>query len=135
MPDNFETTINTIVLDTEAKLLAVTRQSIQDLVDDIQTPVAKGGKMRVKTGFLRASGLSSLNAPPAGPSRGESDKQYVYSGDPINITLGQMEIGDIFYWGWTAAYARHREAFDGFLESGLQKWQTYVDANVRKLKS
>ena len=130
MPNDFETTVDKFVIDTQAKLLAVARQSIQDLVEDIQTPVAKGGKMRVDTGFLRSSGLSSLNAPPSGPTEGDRNGAYVWSGEPVNITLATMEIGDAFYFGWTARYARYREVYDGFLESGLRNWQRYVDNAV-----
>lgn len=54
---------------TDKAILAVTRQSIQELVNQAQTPVAKGGHMRVKTGFLRSSGTASLNTLPVGPDR------------------------------------------------------------------
>jgi len=131
MPSDFETQIDTLVIKTEARLLAVTRQAIEELIEDVQTPVAKGGKMRVDTGFLRSTGLSSLNAPPTGVGSGEKDKKYLYSGEPVNLTLAKMKIGDSFYFGWTANYARHREVFDGFLETGLQKWQSHVDKAVQ----
>lgn len=131
MPNSFETQINKIVINTEARLLAVTRQSISDLVEEVQTPVAKGGKMRVVTGFLRSTGLSSLNAPPSGPVKGDRKGKYLWSGEPVNITLGNMQIGDTFYFGWTARYAKFREIYDGFLESGLQNWQRHVDKAVQ----
>tara|TARA_R110000851_G_scaffold66998_4_gene151134 strand:- start:1519 stop:1953 length:435 start_codon:yes stop_codon:yes gene_type:complete len=141
MPDNFETVIDTFVIDTEAKILGVTRRSIFDMIEDVQTPTQQGGRMRVDTGFLRISGLASLNSLPAGLGKGRKraknevgvlDEYSGNVGEQVNITLGKMEIGDAFYFGWTANYAVYREAFDGFLETGLQKWQSYVDENVRK---
>lgn len=134
MPSEFETTIDEFVVNTKERLLAVTRQSIEDLVEEVQTPDSKGGRMRVDTGFLRHTGLSSLNSAPSGPNVRDKDRTYLYSGEPVNITLSRMEIGDTFYFGWTANYARHREVFDGFLEKGLQNWQKHVDNAVSKLK-
>jgi hypothetical protein len=128
--------IDKIVINTEARLLAVVRQSISDVVEDMQTPTAQGGKMRVKTGFLRRSGAASLNAPPVGqgtPVKGQPVEAW--NADTLNTALAKMKIGDVLYFGWTANYAKYREAFDGFLESGLQKWQTYVDKAVLHFKN
>lgn len=127
---DFETQIDDFVINTKERLLAVTRQSISNVVEDAQVPVAKGGRMRVKTGFLRASGGASLNAPPTGASRGEKTKTYVWDGESVNTVLAKMKIGDVFYFGWTAHYAKYREAYDGFLEAAAQKWQSHVDAAV-----
>lgn len=133
MADRFETVIDKFVADTQEKMLVVVKQSISDVVEDAQTPIAKGGKMRVKTGFLRHSGTATLNALPRGQSRGDKNMTYTWDGDFINVVLAKMKIGDTFYFGWTAHYAKYREAYDGFLESALQKWQSFVDKNVREL--
>lgn len=129
------TQIDTIVIKTEARMLAVMRQSIANVVEDAQTPVAKGGRMRVKTGFLRASGLASLNAAPSGPRVGDKKKTYAWEGESVNTVLAKMKIGDAFYFGWTAGYAKYREVFDGFLESAIQKWQNHVDTAVQYFRN
>lgn len=67
---NFATQIDQIIINTEQKLLNVIASSIDELVKQAQTPTAKGGKMRVDTGFLRNSGIASLNAPPVGQTVG-----------------------------------------------------------------
>lgn len=131
----FKTKIDEIIVNTEARLLAVMRTAISSTVEDAQTPVPKGGKMRVKTGFLRSTGLASLEGPPVGPTTGDKKQLYTWEGNPLNIVLAKMKIGDIFYWGWTAHYAKYREAYDGFLEAALQNWQTHVDAAIAILKS
>lgn len=132
---DFETQIDNFVINTQARLLAVMRTAISRTIDDAQTPTAKGGKMRVDTGFLRASGQASLEGIPAGPSKPVKDTAYAYNGDALNVVLAKMQIGDSFFWGWTAKYAKYREAYDGFLEASLQNWQTRVNAVVNIFKN
>lgn len=133
---DFKSQIDQIVIRTEARLLAVVRGSIDSLIQDAQTPVVQGGKMRVDTGFLRNSGISSLNSPPSGETRGRARRSgetgllYQWNGEAVGVTLAKMKIGDTFYFGWTAVYAKYREAFDGFLEAAVQKWQYFVDKEV-----
>lgn len=129
------TEIDRIVINSNARLLAVVRKSISDVIEDAQTPVAKGGKMRVDTGFLRSSGLASLNAPPRGLGRGDRKGTYTWNGEAINSVLARIKIGDVVYFGWTANYAKYREVFDGFLESAVQKWQNHVNSAVQYFRN
>lgn len=144
---------------SKKRLQAVMRQSIQDTVDIAQLPgvskrsyqvdianhakskkagpavaTTKGGRMRVDTGFLRASGQSSLNGMPTGPIRGVDDKQYQWDRNGVELTLGKLQPGSTFFFGWTAAYAKYREAFDGFLEAAVQQWPQTVANNARKMR-
>lgn len=132
---NFIQDIDGIVINTTARLLAVARTAISGVVEDMQKPVAKGGRMRVKTGFLRSSGTASLEGPPRGPTKGDPQKDYRWDGDFLNVVLAKMKIGDTFHWGWTAYYAKYREAYDGFLEAALQNWQQHVDRAVRYFRN
>jgi hypothetical protein len=136
---DFATQIDQIVVNTEQRLLNVMTSAIDALVKEAQTPIDDGGKMRVDTGFLRNSGIASLNAPPVGQTvgrrrlPGETSKplpDYVWDAAPIEVVLNRMKIGDTFYFGWTARYARYREVFDGFLESAIMNWQNHVDKEV-----
>ena len=131
---DFETKIDEFVINSKERMLAVVRQSISNVVEDAKTPVAKGGRMRIKTGFLRASGGASLNAPPTGPRRGDPKGTYTWAAESVNTVLAKMKLGDAFYFGWTAHYAKYREVYDGFLESAAQKWQTHVDAAVARFR-
>lgn len=140
--------IDAIILTTNKRLLAVMRQSISDVINEAQLATKKGGKMRVDTGFLRASGQASLSGMPQGPGRGEPGKEYPYdqrtstggvgatiSGtENIIATLGNLQIGHVFYFGWTANYARYRELYDGFLESALRNWGRIVAINTDSLR-
>jgi hypothetical protein len=129
--------IEDFVKESDARLLAVTRASIQDVVLNMQEPVAKGGRMRVDTGFLRNSGSAAIGAMPSGESERPSDAvkgQYNWSEDRLPIVLSKLEIGDTFYWGWTANYARYRELYDGFMEAALQQWGRIVAFNTDTLR-
>ena len=109
------------------------RQSLQDVVDDAQTPVAKGGRMRVDTGFLRASGMASLNGMPNGPSTNPGNGSFAWNDNQLALVLGQMKLGATFHFGWTANYAKYREAYDGFLAVAAQKWPQIVEKNAREI--
>ena len=122
----------------------VVLNSIQDVTEAAQTPVAKGGRMRVDTGFLRASGRGSLEGFPSGRSAKSAEEIAAtgkrtgafdtYDGTAVNAVINTMELGDTFYFGWTANYAAVRELHDGFLETSLQNWQQFVTANSEKYR-
>lgn len=128
---DLKTQIDEFVINTEARMMAVVRTSISEVIEEAQTPVAKGGRMRVKTGFLRASGVANINAAPSGPSKGDRKGTYTWSGDSLNPILARLKLGDAFYFGWTARYAKIREVYDGFLETSVQNWQTIVNRAVQ----
>lgn len=131
---SFTTQVDVMIVNTEAKMLAVIQTAITDTVNEMQTPTEKGGKMRVDTGFLRSSGMASLSGLPSGPLEPEKEVSYSWSAGPLATILADMKIGDTFYFGWTANYAKYREAYDGFMEGALMKWQQRIDAAVSKLK-
>lgn len=128
--------IEDIVTVSEKRMVALMRQSIQDVVINAQTATSKGGRMRVDTGFLRASGQASLTGMPSGPGRGELEQpgSYAWSDSDIDVTLGKLAIGSIFYFGWTANYAKYRELYDGFLEGALQNWSRIVAFNTDSIR-
>lgn len=136
---NFAANVDEFVRATDKRMRALVLQSTEDLINQAQTPVAKGGKMRVDTGFLRASGQMSLTGMPSGPSRGEVDedgnkKKYSAKQFSATATLANFQLGETIYFGWTAEYAKYREAFDGFLFSALQNWQSIVNKVAADIK-
>ena len=52
---NFEQTIAKWVKRQEMAMNAVAQEAAQELVEEVVKPTAKGGRMRVDTGFLRNS--------------------------------------------------------------------------------
>lgn len=125
-------------------MLNVFKEAISETVKDAQTPVAKGGKMRVDTGFLRWSGVARLNEMPEGESQGRErslqDPQGVLKeyngvqGTPLNDVLIKMKLGDTLFFGWTAKYANVREKYDVFMESAVQKFGDHVNKVVERVK-
>lgn len=108
----------------ERALNAVAKEAFQEVVDISQKPRAKGGPMRVDTGFLRASGQASLSGMPTGPSR-PSDG-FPPGADDVSLVIGRLVLGNTLVFGWTANYARPREYIDGFLRLAVQQWPQIV---------
>ena len=113
----------------QARALDVARESIQDVIDDAQTPKAKGGRMPVDTGFLRNSLASGLNG-----SFGPPDE------NSYTLTIFQLDLGDVARFAWTAEYAIFQElgtsAFAGnhFVGVAAAKWPQFVEANARRIR-
>ena len=134
--------IEDFVVKSNERLLSVMRGSLRDMIEDMQTPVKKGGRMRVDTGFLRASGRGSLEGFPSGVGEKPADAptgQYTgiydnFDGTALNAVLLNMELGDTFFWGWVARYAPLREIYDGFMDTALQNWQGYVSSNSERFR-
>jgi hypothetical protein len=137
------------LLDDEVKgieggLMAVTRQAINDMVDEATLPVAKGGRMPIDTGFLRKSGAAEIGSWPTGPSRGDPDaaKGFYDTGDgagsdnpSLILALGRWKPGDTLYYGWTAEYAAPQEAKRMFMEDAAAKWARFVASAASRFLS
>lgn len=135
------TVVENFVTVSEKRLLGLARQSLSDLTEEANIPVAKGGRMRVDTGFLRASGAAKLNSPVVGPERGapgaqpgQYDDGNRALGATIIEALAQLKLGDTFNFGWTANYALIREAYDGFLEAAIMQWSEINRRNTAIIK-
>lgn len=136
----FVAQVDSWVLESIKRMKNVRNAAIEMVVNDAQLVVAKGGRMRVDTGFLRASGQMSLNGMPSGPVRPADDaKKFQYDDGtaitPVSLILARASLGTDLYFGWTANYARAREAQDGFLRLAVQKWPEFVDEATRKAKN
>jgi hypothetical protein len=126
---NLTADIEDFVRKSEERMVALMRASINDVTENAQTPVAKGGRMRVDTGFLRASGRASIGGWPSGPSvkpTTAGPNSFSYEGQVAVAALAKMKMGDTFFFGWTANYAQYRELYDGFMEGALQHWARIV---------
>lgn len=131
----FSAQVDAFAVATEKRVNALIRQSTQELIEQAQFPKAKGGRMRVDTGFLRASGQISLTGMPSGPVRGEKKEpdSYEYN-DPVALVLTKVKIGSTIFFGWTANYARARNNIDGFLDVAIQNWQAIVNSVAARIK-
>jgi hypothetical protein len=119
------------------RLRAIHRGSAQDLAEGVTKPRAKGGNMRVKTGFLRASLMASTSMMPAikdsnAPPSNAPDNAYDFDIGPISAVIAGLQPGDPLYLGFTAAYARPREYKDGFVRLAAQNWNKIVERNTQR---
>jgi len=135
MAESFSAQVSAIVLKHKELAEIVARESIQRLVDQAQTPKAKGGNMPVDTGFLRASGQMSYTGMPTGPTRGREregeESGVIYPSSDVFTMLAGFSIGVTAFFGWSAAYARKQNLYNGFLDKAVNNWQKIVDATVR----
>lgn len=135
----FHATIDAFVAKNTKVLREIQNQSVQEVIRRAQLSDDKGGRMRVDTGFLRASGQLSLNGVPSGPSVKpndaiKDDPRYNFTASPIVVALAAAPIGAEIHFGWTANYARYREYQDGFLRVAVQQWPSIVDQVTKQLK-
>ncbi|MCO5962360.1 HK97 gp10 family phage protein [Sinorhizobium meliloti] len=122
---------------------AIFKEATQEVVEEMQRPVGQGGRMRVDTGFLRASLLASSTAMPAITASAMPVTGRTYAPDfgQIEAVIAGADIGDTLYFGYTAAYAGYREygangqAADGFVRLAAQNWPIIVDRKAAELKA
>lgn len=133
---NLSTVVEDWVTETEERMLAVMRASLNDVVDNAQTTTSRGGRMRYDTGFLSWSGRAAVGSMSSGPSVRPDDARpgtYTWDGEALTATLAKMQMGDTFYYGWTADYAARRELYDGFMDGALMHWPQIVAFNIDTL--
>lgn len=137
---------------TTTRMEAVFKDSCQRLVAEAQTAVSAGGHMPVDTGFLRASGRASTNAPqPMDPENvGEKDQKYTFNFGQTETVIASLTIGMRFFFCWTAAYAARIEygftgqdslgrtfnqAGRGFVRLAAQNWPVIVRASIAEARA
>ena len=121
---------------------AVFKGSCQALVNEAQNPVGHGGNLPVITGFLRASPVASIGGPTPinRAGKGEKDQSYTWNTSPLLATLATLQTGQVFFFCWTAVYARVVEyggpgrVGRGFVRRAAQRWRFIVSAEVKKAK-
>ena len=122
-------TIGQWVAQSQARLEAVWKTAAQDIVREIQTPRAKGGKMPVDTGFLRNSFAADVNKVPSG------NGSTAYTSGPISIVINRAKIGDTVVFGWAPQYSVYMEARYSFVRHAAQNWQQIVNKAAQKVKT
>jgi len=120
---------------------AVRNESAKEVVRDMQTLRSEGGRMRFKTGFLWSSLMASTSAMPrinpgAQPADGGS---YSFEFGQVEAVIAGASLDDTLYFGYTAAYAAHREygangqPADGFVRMAAMNWNQIVNRNAQKV--
>lgn len=137
MPTSFTAQLNEHVKLTKEQIDNVWKESVQDVIEDMQTLKTSGGRMPFLDGFLVNSLVSELN----GSGFGAPDKaSYI-------ATIAGMEAGDNCRFGYTAEYALRQElGFVGedslgrsfnqqgnhFMGTAAAKFESFVEKNARR---
>lgn len=146
---SFSASIAAFAEKTKAQMAAVLSESIQDVMDIAQTPVANGGRMPVQDGHLINSVVTELNGSRIGSAATTASKSGANSTANIALLVAQIRPGDVARIGWTAAHAlRQHEGFVGedslgreydqggkfWVDGAAAQWQAIVARNVARLK-
>lgn len=136
----FAATVGDWCRGVEGALEAILKTSVQDVVEEMQKPRTAGGRMRIDTGFLRASLLASTAAmPDINPAARPTEGRSYAVGNQVELSIAGLELGQTIYLGYTAAYAGHREYGangqppDAFVRTAAQGWQQIVAKNEAEL--
>ncbi|RAI34530.1 HK97 gp10 family phage protein [Rhodoplanes serenus] len=145
---SFAAQVDAWVRETEARMTAVFRQSAQEVIEEMQTPVGEGGRMPVDTGFLRSSLQVSLNADPVPATRKNDDGASAAAPD-VSMVVAGAEIGDTITASYSAVYARrieygfvgqdskgrtYNQSPRGFVRGAADQWQAIVTRVAQRLK-
>lgn len=138
---SFSAQVDEWVRESQQRLTVVFRESVQDLISEIQTPVADGGNLPVDTGFLRASMRLSTEGFLGANLSHPGGKKYAYTSTAAILVIAGAEIGETLYISYTANYARHvhygtstREGRQ-WITMAAQRWPQIVQAAVGRLRS
>lgn len=122
---------------TEARMLAVYKGSVQEFVSRAQA------RIPVDTGFARASIRGSFSVMPQidPSSRGDPDKKYSVDMSNIVLLINSAKPGQTIYIGWTANYVPYLEyghsdqAPNGFIGITAMEWPQIVAGEIEKAKA
>lgn len=134
MAETFEAQVSKWVAQTKERVETIVKESAQRVIAEAQKPVGQGGRMRVKTGFLRASGQASTTSMPTISANAShvAGQGYDYSDAAIALVIAGARMGQTLYFGYTANYAAAREfgargqTPDAFVRSASQMWPQIV---------
>lgn len=148
---SFSAQVEAWVAESKTLMTAVMRESAQRVISDMQTPDKAGGRMKVVTGFLRASLQASIGTPAnAMTQRPIKGQIYEFAAGEVALVIAGAELGDTIYATYGAAYARRLEyGFVGqdslgrtynqvgkaFVRSAAQKWGQIVAQVSTELKA
>lgn len=138
----FTAQVDKQIANARAKMLAVRNESVQRTIEIAQTPVSMGGRLRVDTGFLRASFVASVGAGNfALTDKPDGEGRYSFDMGQVSLVILGAELTDTITGVWTASYARPREygargqAGDRFVGLAAQQWPRTVNEVVAELKA
>jgi hypothetical protein len=132
MAGNFSATVSDWVRETEARMTAVRNESVERLIEVMQTPVGAGGNMPVDTGFLRASLRTTIGKASFAVTTNPGKLSVAYDSGEITLVLAGAKVSDTIEAVFTANYALAAE-YGGenrqgrrFVGLAVQQWPQIV---------
>lgn len=131
--------------ETEARLEATWRRSVELLGEELTTTVKNGGRVPHKFGNLYKSLLGSTAGMPA-----QGGKDEKYPGMDVGLFAASLNLGDTAWLGYQAGYARRQNyGFVGedslgrsynqegahFVEYAIEMWPTIVELAADDIRS
>lgn len=141
---SFESMVSGWAKETEARMTAVYRRSVEMLADELTKTVGNGGKLPFKTGNLMRSLLASTSGL---PRQGSPDQAY--TGSDVGVVAASLKLGDPVWLGYQANYAhRMNYGFVGddslgrtynqtgfhFVEAAIAKWPDIVTSAAKEIQ-
>ena len=141
----FADTVDAWTKETEQRMTAVWRQSIDDLAEVMNRTRSNGGRLPHLTGNLMRSLLASTSAM---PSTGGPDAKY--SGQDVGLVTAGLRLDQTIWLGYQAIYARrmnygfvgedslgrtYNQAGAHFVEAAIADWPNIVRMAVSKIKA
>lgn len=117
---NFSKQVGRFASNTERKMSLVFKDSAKAVADRANTPQAKGGRLPVDTGALRASIRAAIGSMPSGSS------------DEVTAGIARWTPGDTLYIGWTQSYAIYMEWKYAYMRGAAEKWPQIVRDAVKR---
>lgn len=138
----FSAKISDWVKNTKGAMENVFKQSVQDVIIEMQTTDDRGGNLPFDLGFLRSSLRITLNSPSSGLQKREGEEgSYKWSEEQaFTLTILGAGIEDSIYAVYLADYAMHQEYGTKYMpgkhfrDLAVQNWQTIVSRNAEKAK-
>lgn len=138
---NFAAQVDAWVRETDARMAGVFRQSAQEVISEMQTPIGEGGNMPIDTGFLRSSLQVGVNTAPVPANRPKPGGPQVYNPSVASVAIAGANIGDTIVASYSASYAPYVEygtegrAPRRFVGLAIAQWQAIVERVASRLKA
>lgn len=133
MAGKFSATVTGWCAEKKTRMTAVRREAVQRTIEAMQTPVAKGGNMPVKSGYLRASLKATIGfADFTATDNPGGDTVFSYDPSPISLVIAGADVSDPITASYTAVYARianyggANRAPRLFVDLAAQRWPQIV---------
>lgn len=137
---SFSAQVSAFAAKTKERMTAVRNAAIEATVEDMQTPVARGGNMPVDTGFLRAS-LQVTTGAPVPAAQDNPGGAFSFASDAAVLTLASAPLDAVVFATYGARYAPFVEygargrAGRRFVALAAQNWPRHVAEASRQLEA